>query len=293
MLNNSNIEIWLNSHFSGVEFVKIEYKSCTLTQHVHNEFVVAVVEDGLVSLSCRNGATTAGAGKIIVLPPNEPHFGRVDSHCKVRAYYLNENAIESLAAALGRPSERLLALPLGVVDDPPVARALAANHRAWERVQDTDEVESQFAGCIVQLLSRHAGLRSARIAGRERRRVNQAHELMVQSYPRDLSITELADTASMSKFHFIRTFKTEYGMPPHAYLNQIRLMAAKLMLARGESVATAALAVGLYDQSHLHKLFKRSYGVTPSQYARARAVGAAGIKRTLSGLPSLASARPI
>jgi AraC-like DNA-binding protein len=45
-------------------------------------------------------------------------------------------------------------------------------------------------------------------------------------------------------------------------------------MRRGTPIAEAAAAVGFYDQSALTRHFKRSYGITPLQYARAGEAGA-------------------
>jgi AraC-like DNA-binding protein len=74
----------------------------------------------------------------------------------------------------------------------------------------------------------------------------------------------------LSRFHLMRSFCKEFGLPPHAYASQVRLIAAKQLLATGQKPAEAAAAVGLYDQSHLNRLFKRAYGITPGVYAALR-----------------------
>ena len=68
----------------------------------------------------------------------------------------------------------------------------------------------------------------------------------------------------------IAAFKRALGLTPHAYLTQLRLRAALRQLQAGQSLADAASAAGFYDQSALHKHFKRSFGITPLQYVRAR-----------------------
>ena len=65
-----------------------------------------------------------------------------------------------------------------------------------------------------------------------------------------------------------------HGLPPHAYLLQLRLGHAKRLLAAGEAPAAVAAAVGFVDQSHLSRRFKGAFGITPGQYARACAAGA-------------------
>jgi AraC-like DNA-binding protein len=48
---------------------------------------------------------------------------------------------------------------------------------------------------------------------------------------------------------------------------QARLRRARAMLQGGELLSTAAYLCGFVDQSHLTKVFKRYYGITPGGYA--------------------------
>ena len=58
-------------------------------------------------------------------------------------------------------------------------------------------------------------------------------------------------------------------MTPHAYMIQRRIIAARHLIARGMSLADAAAASGFADQSHMTRIFVRTYGISPSMYARA------------------------
>ncbi len=95
----------------------------------------------------------------------------------------------------------------------------------------------------------------------------QAREYVAANYARDIPVDELAELVGLSRYYLTRAFCKEFGLPPHAYATQVRLLAAKRMLAAGHSAASAAAAVGFYDQSHLNRLFKRAYGITPGTYA--------------------------
>jgi AraC-like DNA-binding protein len=55
----------------------------------------------------------------------------------------------------------------------------------------------------------------------------------------------------------------------HQFLTQVRLRRAKCYLADGLSAAEVALAVGFFDQSHLVKLFRLHFGVTPGAFIAA------------------------
>jgi AraC-like DNA-binding protein len=72
----------------------------------------------------------------------------------------------------------------------------------------------------------------------------------------------------LSRFQVARRFQQAYGMPPSAYLRQVRLRDARRRLAGGEAIGTVAVASGFADQSHLTRWFRRSYGITPGVYQR-------------------------
>lgn len=83
-----------------------------------------------------------------------------------------------------------------------------------------------------------------------------------------VSLDELARHAGLDKFRLCRAFREQVGMPPHAYLTQLRIMHAKELLAAGERPSEIAARVGLYDQSQLNRHFRRIVGMTPGQFAR-------------------------
>jgi len=70
-------------------------------------------------------------------------------------------------------------------------------------------------------------------------------------------------------------FRAEVGLPPYEYLTHVRVWKAMDRLRHGARVAEAAQAVGFYDESQLHRHFRRIVGITPGRFARSVAGGAA------------------
>ena len=94
---------------------------------------------------------------------------------------------------------------------------------------------------------------------------------MRAEYASNLRLEDLAADVDLTTFQLIGLFKRTVGLTPHAYLTQIRLNMACRHLRRAPVLADVATAVGFYDQSALNKHFKRCYGITPRQFARAAA----------------------
>ena len=72
--------------------------------------------------------------------------------------------------------------------------------------------------------------------------------------------------AGVGKFRLIWLFRERTGLPPHAPQIAHRIRAARRLLEAGEPIAETAFATGFADQSHLHREFQRSLGLTPARY---------------------------
>jgi AraC family transcriptional regulator len=84
-------------------------------------------------------------------------------------------------------------------------------------------------------------------------------------------VSDLGAVVQLSDAHFSRLFTRAFGVTPHAFVLRRRLeLAARLMLESTESLTDIALCCGFTDQAHLCKHFRRSMGVTPAAWRRAR-----------------------
>ena len=87
----------------------------------------------------------------------------------------------------------------------------------------------------------------------------------------------------LSQFALLRAFRAATGLPPHAYLNQVRVRRARLLLDDGVPAADVAGQVGFADQAHLTRHFKRVVGVPPAAYQRERLQPAASARYAAGG----------
>ena len=83
----------------------------------------------------------------------------------------------------------------------------------------------------------------------------------------DLSVEALARRAGMSVRNFARVFRRETGTTPAAFVEELRIEAARrsLELSRG-SVKEIAHACGFPNAATAHRAFRRRLGVTPLEY---------------------------
>ncbi|MBC8058618.1 MAG: helix-turn-helix transcriptional regulator, partial [Rhizobiales bacterium] len=84
-------------------------------------------------------------------------------------------------------------------------------------------------------------------------------------------LAELAASAGLSRYQLLRHFEKEYGLPPHAWLQQQRVQSARGLIRRGTPLVQVAAACGFADQSHMTRVFARHLGFTPGAWQRASA----------------------
>jgi AraC family transcriptional regulator len=87
----------------------------------------------------------------------------------------------------------------------------------------------------------------------------------------EITLSDLANVACLSLFHFARAFAATVGVPPHRYVSRRRLENAKQRIAGGKvSMSEVAFDCGFSSQSSFGRAFRRATGMTPAEYRRKR-----------------------
>lgn len=85
-----------------------------------------------------------------------------------------------------------------------------------------------------------------------------------------LGLSQLADVAALSQFHFTRSFRATTGMSPLRYVSARRVERAKhLLRASSLPLVDVALRCGFCSQAYMTTVFRKATGVSPGEYRRA------------------------
>jgi len=98
-------------------------------------------------------------------------------------------------------------------------------------------------------------------------KIRRTEEYLQQHFDSDISIEGLAQRVGMGPRNFIRRFKAATGRVPGAYIQTLRVSAAKELLEHGtSSIQTVSSKIGYEDIGFFRNLFKRHTGMTPGEY---------------------------
>src|ERR1043165_3881122 len=99
------------------------------------------------------------------------------------------------------------------------------------------------------------------------RRMLRARDAIDRAYAEPLDIARLAQVASVSEAHFIRTFRSTFGETPHRYLQRRRVERAMFMLRETDrSITDICFDVGFISLGTFSRTFRTIVGETPSAY---------------------------
>lgn len=87
------------------------------------------------------------------------------------------------------------------------------------------------------------------------------------------SVADLADRAGVSPRHFARLFREEVGITPSAWVEGVRIEAARQLLEEGLPPKRASARCGFVDVETFRRAFQRKLGVTPAAYRNQHAHG--------------------
>ena len=255
-----------------VEAMHAHFTSHVYHRHSHESYSFGVTEAGAQAFTCRNGRHVSGAGMVMAFNPDDPHDGHAagGGGFTYRMVHVWPEFFTSLIGTAA--SYPLFRVP--VIEDPAVTRSLRTLHTALTRPDANTTPLEQYERLTAAagLLVRHASSATTATPTRapSRRVAARVRELIYDRYADpDLTADHVAASAGCSRFAAYRAFTQAYGLAPSDYQRQLRLRAARRLLAQGTPPARAAAEAGFADQAHLTRWFRRYYGVTPGAYRAA------------------------
>ena len=252
----------------GVELLKAEFKHNSYAPHWHDAFTVALVTAGSERVRLAGTERHITPGDVFLLNPGEIHDGEAfDANIgwDFRVFYLSAEVLTEAVKDLRGAGDRKAIFEESIITDPEMWRSLLDLHATLSRSDSLLERSSSLFSGLTKLMTRSSSNGRKVKATIAPLTLERAREYLLASWAKAVSLDELAEVAGLSRFHLLREFRKRYGLPPHAYQLQLRILRAKEMLFLGMPPGDVALKVGFYDQAHFTHALKRYVGVSPGR----------------------------
>ena len=132
-----------------------------------------------------------------------------------------------------------------------------------------EEITLELAGGALRLGNDLIDGDSAAPAARDLARVARVIRDIESDSAAPHTLDAMAESAGMSRYHFLRAFRRVAGVTPHQWLMRIRMRAAARMLAATRASVTAiALEAGFDDLSNFIRTFRAEFGASPRAWRK-------------------------
>jgi AraC-like DNA-binding protein len=212
-------------------------------------------------------------GQLLAFDPSAAHTG---SSADGRAWFTRLIVVEVADLGVLTEDDETSGLPAGLciphpmLDDPELTAGFARLHSSLDRPATRLERDVRLAEWLRRVVVSGGARRVPRPVRtpRDQRALRLARDYLVDRLQRNVGLDELAAAAGIGKFRLVRLFREETGLPPYAFQMAHRIRRARRLLEAGHPIASVAASTGFADQSHLHRHFQRSLGITPLAYQR-------------------------
>ena len=274
-MQNTKIQDWIDLKYdqkTGLETIHAHFSGHAYDPHWHDSYLIGVTEQGVQQFNCRHEKQISHPGTSFLLEPGEIHDGDAPS------------ADGFTYRLLSLDPEWLRQQTCKLFDDTPDTFELSVDSTLSQDPLLTTSIFSAFSAihyqepkivkdaCIDRMIER---VTSRIYWRRKQKNVSRLHcialkgqEYLHANVYQNIGLDDLSRALDIDRFKMTRAFKSVFGIAPHAYLIQLRLVEARALLSKGISPVDVSNQLCFSDQSHMGRWFKRCYQLTPSNYQK-------------------------
>ncbi len=258
--------VWRPLGLPGVELQRGVSTRGDVPRHWHEDYRLFAVTAGYGELWFRGNTYATVPGTLTIVAPGDVH-----AYATPRPGGCDFLTLDFDPSFLDRG-----ALPTAVLDDAGVFQRFLRLHRLLSATAAGPVRQPAVFEFLSFLTQRQGGRDLPKHAGAEPRAVRIVREYLTENYSKKIGLAQLTSLTGLSPFHLTRVFARETGLPPHAFLSQVRISRARELLRGRAPISLVAAETGFADQSHLSRAFKNIVGVSPGAYRQASSAASLG-----------------
>ncbi|PAU78434.1 AraC family transcriptional regulator [Halomonas salipaludis] len=269
---SSQFDYYKSQHIPELTVLRAALSDFSYDRHAHEEYALGVTLAGQQDFFSNGEFHRSTPGNVVLLNPEEVHDGHPgdDSMLGYVMAYVAPRQMESMfAEAVGREDAGRFMSRETLISDPVLRRSiLDLSHLVTQQAGTCIEQEHALYRIATRLVQRSGTFQVDGKVSRPDALLIRAKEYILAHLEDDVSLDDISQAAHLSKYHFLRLFRQQFGITPHQYVLSCRVNAARNDLSAGAPPNDVAFRYGFTDLSHFNRRFKRIYGKTPHQYQR-------------------------
>ena len=279
-MNAQRESAWLwKTRIPGIELFEAQLFSHRFSKHFHETYTIGFNEQGQGTSFCQGEHQGLYPGRFNLINPGEVHTGEAlspEAGWSFRNIYIDMATVQRMMEQCEWP-DTVPYFKTSIVIDSSLQTKF---YRLFKALVNTRAVpasaltqQSLLLDVLGHLFGQYGeSSLPRRSPGAESQSVKAVRQYLEVHYADRVTLDELAALVNLNPYYLIRCFRQQVGCPPHQYQQQWQLQKAKQALQTDQRIAAIATDHGFYDQSHLTRVFKRTFGVTPGHYQQVNSV---------------------
>jgi AraC-like DNA-binding protein len=251
----------------GIERLEVQMRGRGFSLHRHDTYAIGITLSGVQTFWYRGAQRYCLPQQCHILHPDEIHDGSpaTETGFRYRIAYLDPSLIQK--ALVGKPLP-FVADP--IVDLTPAQRGLL--WRIWEMNDEIDDLgQAEITVDVADALemASAAYMRSRRML--PIKSLQRVRDTIAAAPASPRTAKDLEHLTGLDRWTLARDFRAAFGTSPSRFRTMRQLDQVRRVVKSGVPLAEAALEAGFSDQSHMSRMFKRAFGLTPARWAAATA----------------------
>ena len=273
---------------SPIVVQRIISQQWTYPVHNHDHFEIILVERGKGLHDINGKVVSYQEGSIFLLTPDDSHSFKIEEetsflYIKFTEYFFHKDKDKQEKARWTHKMETILYQPNvipGVITYDENDRAFIltlAKQIETEFSSDrcySEDIMADCLGTIISVIARsicyipdHQERAQANNSSKVNQIINHIRKSVYQAS--EVRIKNLTDHFNMSENYISSYFKKQTGESLKTYILKYLLNLVMYRLKKSnDTISEIAYDLGFFDDSHLSRLFKQEFGVTPKEFRK-------------------------
>lgn len=237
----------------------------------HNVFEIYYLVDGTCNFFVDDKIYTLYSGDMLLIPPYVFHRAIYDEKKTVTRYvvsYDTTNILPKTRELLGSIGYYIERIPRSLGDAEKIFLKIWKEYSAPHLL--SGELISGYITELAALIHLAEKSRKSTDVSCDNSVIELAVAYLKNNYANDISVDDVSRHVSVSKAHLSRMFKAETGLGIKEYLTVYRIKQAEFMLSEfsAKPISEIAYDCGFNDSNYFASLFKKTVGVTPTEFRK-------------------------